>query len=82
MRSLFASEKTVTVDGERYKIVADQTIEGSSYFEVEHLESGETEKIGRKKSTAENEPYPFAKSDKFDSIEVLRQVDEVEVHEE
>ena len=77
MQSIFASSKTVTVDEEEYLVTADETIEGTQYFEVEHLGSGETEKVRRNGTTAMY-PVSFTESDLFDSMEVLQHVDGVE----
>lgn len=52
MKSIFHSETTVTVDGTEYRLESDVTIKGTQLFKVTNLESGETERCGRKGETA------------------------------
>ena len=78
MKSIFHSERTVTVDGTEYRIEADTTIEGVPFFEVTNLETDEFDTCGRRGATAVIDdgmavtPFPEAMR------EVLKRTEEIE----
>jgi hypothetical protein len=77
MKSIFNSERTITVSGTEYKLEADETIEGTQFFKVTNLETGDSETCVRKGNVAKVEsglgPFPE------DMAKALEAAEEVEV---
>lgn len=79
MKSIFHSDRTVTVDGTEFRLEADQTIEGTELFEVTNCETGESKKCRRTGATPERDGYYG-----FDNLPetmqaALRAADEVDI---
>lgn len=77
MKSIFNQEKEVTVEGKRYKVEADVTIEGTEFFRVTSMQTGEDETVVRKGNKAKVNSGLSSVSD--ETASVLESIEEIEI---